>query len=115
MFSLCSCLFHCASIGSASWTPARSSTPSLTMVELSLLLIPLLVCVALGLGTTLSAKDFKKAVKRPRGILVVNLVHYLFQPLMAFIFALILPFTNEEAVGVLLVGCSPMGTTSSYH
>ena len=69
--------------------------------------------IGLGLGSTTTVKDFKIAIKKPNAVLIGFLSQYLFMPLCAFALAKIFQLKDELAVGLILVGASPGGTTSN--
>ncbi|WP_077306400.1 bile acid:sodium symporter family protein [Terribacillus halophilus] len=74
---------------------------------------PLLGIIMFGMGLTLSANDFKEVVKRPFEVFVVVAGQFLIMPLLAFALAKGLQLSPEVAVGVILVGCCPGGTSSN--
>ncbi|WP_156960052.1 bile acid:sodium symporter family protein [Oceanobacillus manasiensis] len=74
---------------------------------------PLLGIIMFGMGLTLSASDFKEAFKRPKEVAIGVAGQFLIMPLLAFALVTILPVSPEVAVGVILVGCCPGGTSSN--
>ncbi|SNZ03146.1 bile acid:Na+ symporter, BASS family [Terribacillus aidingensis] len=74
---------------------------------------PLLGIIMFGMGLTLSANDFKGVVKRPFEVFAVVAGQFLIMPLLAFALAKGLQLPPEVAVGVILVGCCPGGTSSN--
>ncbi|ENH97570.1 bile acid/sodium symporter (BASS) family protein [Gracilibacillus halophilus YIM-C55.5] len=74
---------------------------------------PLLGIIMFGMGLTLSASDFKEAFKRPKEVAIGVVGQFLIMPLLAFALVTILPVSTEVAVGVILVGCCPGGTSSN--
>ncbi|MGG1592424.1 bile acid:sodium symporter family protein [Terribacillus saccharophilus] len=74
---------------------------------------PLLGIIMFGMGLTLSASDFKGVVKRPFEVFAVVAGQFLIMPLLAFALAKGLQLSPEVAVGVILVGCCPGGTSSN--
>lgn len=77
------------------------------------LIIPLLQIIMLGMGTTMSIKDFEGVIKQPRAVLVGVSCHFLIMPLLGFTLANIFKFPPEIAAGVVLIGCSPSGLASN--
>ncbi|KKK38544.1 sodium transporter [Mesobacillus campisalis] len=76
--------------------------------------IPLLLGIIMfGMGMTLSAKDFKEVFSHPKSVLIGVAAQYLFMPLLAFALATALRLPPEVAVGVILVGACPGGTSSN--
>jgi bile acid:Na+ symporter, BASS family len=74
---------------------------------------PLLGIIMFGMGLTLSTKDFKEAFKRPKEVAIGVIGQFTIMPLLAFALVTILPVSTEVAVGVILVGCCPGGTSSN--
>lgn len=69
--------------------------------------------IMLGMGASLTVRDFALAIKRPFGMLVGLVSQYGFMPLIGFTLAVILPVSNEVKIGLLIMGCMPGGTTSN--
>jgi bile acid:Na+ symporter, BASS family len=69
--------------------------------------------IMLGMGASLTVRDFTIALKRPQGLLIGAISQYGFMPLIAFILAVLLPVSNEVKIGLLIMGCMPGGTTSN--
>jgi BASS family bile acid:Na+ symporter len=72
-----------------------------------------------GLGAGLTPKDFKLAVRRPWGLIIGWLTQFGIMPLLAyllalfFLFQLPIEYAAPVALGALLMGCVPAGTTSN--
>jgi BASS family bile acid:Na+ symporter len=66
-----------------------------------------------GMGLTLSAGDFKEVFKRPKDVAIGVVGQFLIMPVLAFLLAKGLQLPPEIAVGVILVGCCPGGTSSN--
>ncbi len=77
------------------------------------LLIAMIFFIMFGLGCTLSIRDFKKALANPKPVLVGFVSQYLIMPILAFTMAKLLNLSDAAAIGILIVACSPSGTTSS--
>ena len=76
--------------------------------------LPLALVLIMGsLGLTLTPGDFRRVVTAPRGVGIglVNLL--LISPLLAFAVAEVYGLTAGLAVGVVLLGASPGGTTAN--
>ena len=74
--------------------------------------------VALGIimfamGITLTIPDFALVVKRPLPILLGVVAQYVIMPAIAVALVFIFQLPPELAVGVILVGCAPGGTSSN--
>lgn len=69
--------------------------------------------VLFGMGMTLSIDDFKRIVKMPLMVIVGTVAHYLIMPLLAVFLCWVFRLEGMVAVGVILVGCCPSGTSSN--
>ncbi|MED4024303.1 bile acid:sodium symporter family protein [Priestia aryabhattai] len=76
-------------------------------------IVPLLGIVMFGMGLTLSASDFSEVFRRPKEVALGVVGHFIIMPLLAFGLAIGLDLPKEIAVGVILVGCCPSGTSSN--
>ena len=74
---------------------------------------PLLGVIMFGMGLTLSPKDFKIVLSRPKDILIGCLAQFTIMPLLAWLLTLAFSLPKELALGVILVGCCPGGTASN--
>ncbi|MFZ3193204.1 MAG: bile acid:sodium symporter [Moraxellaceae bacterium] len=84
----------------------------LTDFETKLLGLMMMV-IMLGMGASLTYRDFLIAFRKPKGVLVGLLCQYGIMPFLAFSLALILGLPPALAMGLLLMGCMPGGTTSN--
>nr|WP_241654818.1 bile acid:sodium symporter family protein [Sporolactobacillus shoreae] len=73
----------------------------------------LLGVVMFGMGMTLKRSDFAEVFKRPKDVIVGVCAHYLIMPLVAYVLCLVFHLPSAVAVGVILVGCCPSGTSSN--
>ena len=73
----------------------------------------LLGIVMFGMGLTLKPQDFKVVFSRPKDILIGFLAQFTLMPLIAFVLIKIFNLPAELAVGVMLVGTCPGGTSSN--
>ncbi|MCR5289578.1 MAG: bile acid:sodium symporter family protein [Treponema sp.] len=73
----------------------------------------LLGIVMFGMGLTLTIDDFKVVFSRPLDILIGFLSQFILMPLIAFILIKAFHLPVELAVGVMLVGTCPGGTSSN--
>jgi bile acid transporter len=84
-----------------------------------IMLVLLVFFIMFGLGASLTPRDFISAVKRPAGLIIGWLTQFTIMPLAAFLlillFILQLPpeIAAPLAVGALLMGSVPAGTTSN--
>ena len=74
---------------------------------------PVLGLIMFGMGLTLSPKDFKIVLTRPKDILLGCLAQFTVMPLLAFLLTWAFSLPKELALGVILVGCCPGGTASN--
>ncbi|WP_436860341.1 bile acid:sodium symporter family protein [Staphylococcus caeli] len=73
----------------------------------------LLGIVMLGMGLTIDPKDFKIVFQSPRSVIIGVVLQYTIMPLTAFAIAKLFHLPPEVAIGVILVGCCPGGTSSN--
>lgn len=73
----------------------------------------LLGIVMFGMGLTLKPVDFKVVFSRPRDVIIGCISQFLLMPLLAFLLTKIFQLPTELAVGVILVGTCPGGTSSN--
>lgn len=73
----------------------------------------LLGIIMFGMGLTLKFKDFKQVVKAPKEVITLAVAQYTIMPLIAVGLAFLFQLPPEIAIGVILVGCSPGGTSSN--
>ena len=74
---------------------------------------PMLGIIMFGMGLTLTEKDFKIVLSRPKDILIGCLTQFIVMPLLAWALVLAFSLPQELAIGVILVGCCPGGTASN--
>jgi sodium/bile acid cotransporter 2 len=84
----------------------------LTELETRLLGLMMMV-IMLGMGASLTPRDFLIAFRKPKGILVGVLCQYGIMPFVGFVLAVTLGFPPGVAVGLILIACMPGGTTSN--
>jgi BASS family bile acid:Na+ symporter len=69
--------------------------------------------IMLGMGASLTPRDFYLALKRPQGLIIGLCSQYGFMPLLGFIFISLLTVPEAIALGILFMACMPGGTTSN--
>ncbi|MEY3903392.1 MAG: hypothetical protein RL189_2698 [Pseudomonadota bacterium] len=84
----------------------------LSEAETKLLGIMMMV-IMLGMGASLTFRDFLIAFKKPKGVLVGLLCQYGIMPFLGYLLATLLGLPPALTVGVILIGCMPGGTTSN--
>lgn len=84
----------------------------LTEFETTLLGIMMMV-IMLGMGASMTWRDFLIAFRKPKGILVGLLCQYMIMPFLGYTLAVILGLPPGMAAGLIVIGCMPGGTTSN--
>lgn len=84
----------------------------LSELETKLLGVMMMV-IMLGMGASLTFKDFAIALRKPQGLLVGLLCQYGIMPALAYGLSVLLGLPPAYAVGLILMGCMPGGTTSN--
>ncbi len=77
------------------------------------LLAAMIFVIMLGMGASLTPRDFTLALRRPQGLAIGVISQYGFMPLIGFGMTLALALPPPVAVGLLIVSCMPGGTTSN--
>lgn len=84
----------------------------LTELETRLLGVMMMV-IMLGMGASLTFRDFLIAFKKPKGVVVGILCQYGIMPFLGYLLAVVLGLPPALAVGLILIACMPGGTTSN--
>lgn len=84
----------------------------LTEFETRLLGI-MMMAIMLGMGASLTFKDFRIAFRKPQGIFVGLVCQYGVMPFLGYALAVGLGLPPAMAIGLILMGCMPGGTTSN--
>lgn len=74
---------------------------------------PLLGIVMFGMGLTLKPHDFKVVFSRPKDVVIGCVAQFTVMPLLAFLLTKAFNLSPELAIGVILVGTCPGGTSSN--
>jgi bile acid transporter len=77
------------------------------------LLGTLVLVLMAGMGATLTVESFRAVLRRPRGILIGLASQFGWMPAIAWALALIFGLPSDLAIGLVVVGCTPGGTTSN--
>ncbi|NNF70665.1 MAG: transporter, partial [Rhodobacteraceae bacterium] len=77
------------------------------------LLAAMIFVIMLGMGASLTPRDFYFALRRPQGLAIGVVSQYGFMPLIGFLMAVFLGLPEPIALGLLIVSCMPGGTTSN--
>lgn len=72
-----------------------------------------LILAMLGMGATLTGRDFRDVVLEPRAMTVGTLIQIAAVPLTAFLFLRVLGVSGGVAVGIALIAAIPGGTVSN--
>ena len=72
-----------------------------------------LALIMLGLGTSLTVKDFTRVFQNPKTFLVGMLCQLVLLPVIAYLLIIILKTPIELALGVMLIAAAPGGVTSN--
>jgi bile acid transporter len=84
----------------------------LTPLETALIAL-LLVVLMFGMGATLTVSRFREVLAHPRAFLIGTASQFGFMPLLAFALAKALELPDEAALGLVVMGTCPGGTTSN--
>ena len=69
--------------------------------------------IMLGMGASLTPRDFYLALKRPYGLMIGVVAQYGIMPFLGFLLVTFLTLPEAIAIGVLIMACMPGGTTSN--
>lgn len=72
-----------------------------------------LFIIMIGIGMTLSIRDFRQVAVYPKGMIVGTVAQILLMPLIAFALASMLDLSPAIAVGLVIIAACPGGTTSN--
>ncbi len=81
--------------------------------DLKNLIVPLLIVIMFGMGTTMSLNDFAGVIRMPKAVLVGVLCQFTIMPFIGYSLAYASGLPAEIAAGIILVGCSPSGLASN--
>jgi bile acid:Na+ symporter, BASS family len=81
--------------------------------DLKDLIVPLIQIITFGMGTTLSAKDFKRVFTMPWAVFIGMFLQYTIMPLVGYTIAMLLGFEPEVAAGIILIGSVSGGVASN--
>ncbi|MEM1075337.1 MAG: bile acid:sodium symporter family protein [Pseudomonadota bacterium] len=73
----------------------------------------MIFAIMLGMGASLTPRDFYLALRRPYGLAIGLISQYGFMPFIGFMLARVLTLPEAIAIGVLIMSCMPGGTTSN--
>ncbi|MGB2264675.1 MAG: bile acid:sodium symporter family protein, partial [Glaciecola sp.] len=81
--------------------------------ETKSLIVPLLMLIMFGMGTSMSVNDFVGVAKMPKGVFIGLVCQFTIMPIIGFGLATTSGLPPEIAAGIILVGCSPSGLASN--
>lgn len=84
----------------------------LTPIEKAGLAIMIFVLM-FGMGATLTWTDFERSLKRPKALLIGFFSQFAFMPAIALVLAKLFHLPDTVALSLILIGCTPGGTTSN--
>ncbi len=73
----------------------------------------LLVILMFGMGATLTAESFREVLARPRAVLIGLASQFGWMPMLAYLLAVQLKLPDAAALGLVIMGTCPGGTTSN--
>jgi BASS family bile acid:Na+ symporter len=73
----------------------------------------LLIVLMFGMGTSLTLQRFREVLQYPRAFLIGTASQFGWMPLLAYLLARALHLSNEAAIGLIVMGTCPGGTTSN--
>lgn len=97
----------------AIFIPGPGTTLATTKVGTLSAVSILLMIVLFGMGITLTPNDFKRVARNPLQVILGTIAHYVIMPFIAFLLVHLFGLTGAAAVGVILVGSAPSGTSSN--
>jgi bile acid:Na+ symporter, BASS family len=81
----------------------------------TLIFIPALVVIMLGLGLSLTVRDFRNVMDTPKAVLVALFFQMIFLPVICFGLMHVFALEPALAVGMMLLAASPGGTSSNLY
>jgi bile acid transporter len=73
----------------------------------------MMMVIMLGMGASLTFKDFAIALRKPAGVGIGLVTTYVLTPFVGYALATLLKLPPAYAVGLILMACLPGGTTSN--
>lgn len=81
--------------------------------KLTGLIVPLLMLIMFGMGTSVSLADFARVIRMPKSVGVGIACQFTLMPIIGVSIAALSGLPPEIAAGVILVGCAPGGLASN--
>ncbi len=89
------------------WPTAMSSVLKTSYIN------PLLGIVMFGMGLTLKPSDFRVVFSHPKDVAIGTVAQFAIMPIVAYLLTKVFGLSAELAIGVILVGTCPGGTSSN--
>lgn len=95
--------------------PMQFPTPFLHwgVFDLKVLIVPLIQIIMFGMGTTLTTKDFARALQQPKPVFIGIAAQFLVMPLVGWCIGAAFGLAPEVQVGVILIGSVSGGVASN--
>ncbi|MEZ4828698.1 MAG: bile acid:sodium symporter family protein [Bacteroidia bacterium] len=77
------------------------------------LIVPILMVIMFGMGTSMSFNDFMGVIQMPKGVLIGLMCQFTIMPFLGYGLAKLSGFPPEIAAGIILIGCAPSGLASN--
>jgi BASS family bile acid:Na+ symporter len=77
------------------------------------MLTVLVACMMLGMGAAMTSRDIRREVRRPKWLVLAVVGQFTFMPLIAFALVQVFSIPPAVAIGLVILGCMPGGTTSN--
>ena len=77
------------------------------------IVLPILTLLMFSLGLSLSLEDFKLLFSRPKSVLIGLCGQLFLLPVVAFVLSVLFDLTPLFFIGVMLIACSPGGSSSN--
>ena len=77
------------------------------------LLGAMMMLIMLGMGASLTWRDFLIAFRKPKGVLIGLMCQYAIMPFLGYAMAIVLGLSPAWTLGLILMACMPGGTTSN--
>ncbi len=78
-----------------------------------LIVIPILAVLMYSIGLSLRVEDFRLIVRHPLPVVVGMIGQLILLPILALVIAILLKLPPEFALGLILIGCCPGGSSSN--
>jgi bile acid transporter len=92
--------------------PSHYLRAMLTPIETALIAV-LLIVLMFGMGASLTLTQFRAVLRRPRAFAIGTLSQFVLMPALAYGLSRGLSLPNEAALGLVVMGMCPGGTTSN--